>query len=118
MKTLFAALLFLLAAPAFAQHSVTLTWTKSPDSTTQNPGTVNVYRANAACPASGIGSLTYTNIATGQAPGGSYSDTSVSAGNSYCYYVTAVIGGAESAPSNTFSGVLKPAAPSLTGVVN
>lgn len=123
MKLFKAAIFFLalgaLLGVASAQtHKVTLTWTASADSTASNPGTANVYRATAACPASGTSGATFVKLASGQPAGGPYTDTSVVSGDTYCYYVTAVIGGAESSPSNTFQGVIPLAAPTgLAGVV-
>lgn len=121
MKHLIAVLFFVglcIGAASAASHQVKLTWTASIDSTSANPGTTNVYRATAACPASGIVGVTFAKIASGQPAGGPYTDTSVTSGATYCYYVTAVIGGAESSPSNTFQGVIPLAAPTgLAGVV-
>ncbi len=93
--------LFLMAASAMAQHSVTLKYTASTDSTSTNPGSVTVYRAAANCPASGIGNLTYIKVTTSAPAGGPYNDTTVTAGTTYCYYLTAVISGQESGPSST-----------------
>lgn len=76
-------------------HSNSLTWTASP-----TPGTtVNLYRANAACstnPTFGAA------IQTGLPAGGPATDptTPVAGVNNWCYYVTAVLNGAESVPSN------------------
>ena len=110
--------LFASSAIAQGQHSATLTWTASSDSTTTTPGTVTVYRATAACPASGIGTLTYTPLTTTAPAGGPYVDTAVTVGTTYCYYVTATIGGSTSGPSNTFQAKI-PASPptALTGTV-
>lgn len=98
---------------AFGQsgHFVNLIWSASSDSTAANPGTVTVYRASGACPATGIGSLSYTALTTTAPAGGPYSDTSVTVGT-WCYYVTATIGGATSGPSNTVQAVILPLAPS------
>lgn len=119
MKRIAALLLIFASIPAMAaSHSVALTWTASTDSTTATPGTVNVYRATGACPTSGIGTLSYTALATGQAPAGTYTDSTVTVGT-YCYYVTATIGGVASGPSSTFLAGIGPAAPAtLTGVVH
>jgi hypothetical protein len=113
MKMLLLLALFL-TIPTFAhaQHQVTLNWVASTDSTAATPGTVTVYRAAAACPASGIGTLTYTALSTTAPAGGPYTDTAVTSGSTYCYYVTATIGGATSGPSNTVSGTIPVGAPS------
>jgi hypothetical protein len=121
MKRYLALLILAFAAVAHGQaHQVTLTWTASASSTPANPGTVMVWRATGNCPASGIGTLSYTAIAGSQPPAGSYVDTTVSSGTTYCYYVVAVIGGATSLPSDTFQGVIPAAVvapPVLSGVV-
>lgn len=120
MKRIFWIALFAASLHAQAQtsHQVTLRWTASPDSTTATPGTVTVYRATAACPSSGIGTLTYSKLTAAALAGGPYVDTAVTSGITYCYYVTATIGGLESNPSNTFQGQIPVAAPTtLTGTV-
>lgn len=108
MKTL--ALFAIFSAALFAQsnHSATLTW-----SDTTNPAgtTYNVYRATGACAAG----LTFTDIAPGVAVK-TYVDSTVTPGV-YCYQVTAVLNGVESAPSNQAGAPVPPNAPSLTVVV-
>lgn len=119
MKTLISFLAaFLLTVPAFAQavkatttgHQVTLTWTASGDSTTTTPGTVSVYRANEACPAT-VTTTGFSAITTSAAAGGPYTDSTVTAGT-WCYFVTATIGSATSGPSNAVQVVILPLAPS------
>ena len=83
-------------------HNVTLNWTPSTDT----GGTVNVYRALAACSTN----PTFTQLKTGVAAAGPFIDTGVAVGN-FCYRVTAVVGGAESAPSNTASATVLPQSP-------
>jgi hypothetical protein len=106
MKRSLFILILLLAAPAFGQHSVTLNWIASPDSTTAAPGTITVYRASAACPASGIGALSYTKLTSTAPAGGPYTDLAVTAGTTYCYYIVAVIGSATAPPSNALGGTI------------
>jgi hypothetical protein len=98
--------LSLSAHAASAQHSVTLNWIASADSTTTTPGTVSVFRATGTCPASGIGTLTYTTLTSTAPAGGPYTDTAVTVGSAYCYYITATIGSATSGPSNTVGAVI------------
>lgn len=97
MKKLF--FLLLLASPLMAQaqtsHKVTATWTNSADT----PNT-NVYRAPGSCaatvPASvpaGATLLTATPVTSG-----TYVDSTVSAGATYCYYVASTLNGSISAP--------------------
>lgn len=86
------------AVVATTYHRVNLSWQD-----TENPvgTTYNVYKAYGLCQANypfsieatGVGTLTYSEIVT----------------NTYnhCYYVTAVVNGVESAPSNTVSAVTK-----------
>lgn len=97
-------LLFLLAAPLFAQttHSVVLNWND-----TANPAgtTYNVYRATGLC----SGSPAFSKIATAVAAK-TYTDGTPTPGN-YCYQVTATLNGAESAPSNTANPTVLPFAP-------
>jgi hypothetical protein len=91
------------AAIAQSSHSVTLTWTASPDG-----GTVNVYRAPGACSTSAA----FTKITTGVVAAGPYVDNGIAVGN-YCYQVTAVVGGAESVPSNQAPASVLPSAPTV-----
>lgn len=107
MKTLLRILgvtvLLALMVASCQAHTATITWTNSPDT----PNT-NVYRLSGACPATltGFTLLTPTPVATG-----TYTDATITPG-AYCYYVTAVVGGAESAPSPTASATVLPASPS------
>ena len=118
MKRLILLALLLLASSAFAQtsHTATLTYTKSSDSTTANPGTVSVYRAVGVCPASGLGTLTFTMLTSTASPGGTYTDNLPGPGT-YCYYLTATISSATSGPSNTGGGSANPFPPVLGTVV-
>jgi hypothetical protein len=103
-----------------ATPSVTLSWTPSTNATTTTPGTANVYRLTGTCPASVTTVTSFTQLATSQPDGGPYTDSSVALGSTYCYVVTAVIGGVESVPSNTFQAVMsaQPAPPTgLKGTV-
>jgi hypothetical protein len=83
-------------------HSVTLRWTASRSGNT----TVNIYRETGACPPSATSTNGFTRIASNYVSGGPFVDSSVVAGNTYCYVVTAVAGGAESLPSNPFQAVV------------
>lgn len=95
----------MLCPAAHAQaHSVSLAWTASTDG-----GTVNVYRIPGSCPSStttGNG----TKLTAAPVAGTTYVDSTVLVG-SYCYYVTAVLSGAESVPSNLVPAVILPSAP-------
>lgn len=106
------------ATASYAQttYSVTLNWAASTSSTPAAPGTVTVYRATGTCPASGLGTLTYTALTTTAPDAGPYTDATVASGSTYCYYAEAVIGGASSAPSNTFSAVIPAAVAPITGL--
>lgn len=99
-------LLAVSAALATAQttHNATLTWTD-----TLNPSgtTYNVYRATGLC----SGTPSFAKLATGIAPK-TYVDATVTTGN-YCYEVTAVLNGIESAASNTAAAAV-PAFPPAT----
>ena len=97
MKVLVTAVLLtlMLAVGALAQavtHNAKLIWVD-----TQNPTgtTYSIYRATGLC----SGTPVFSKLATGVAVL-TYTDTTVTPGN-YCYQVTAVAGGVESAPSNS-----------------
>ena len=86
-------------------HSAVLSWAAPSDATSTS--TYNIYSTPNACPSSGLGTLTWTKIASGLAAL-TYTDTTVTVGNSYCYYATQVQGGIESAPGATAGGSLRP----------
>lgn len=92
-------------------HSVALAWTASSDAAANPTLTYNVYRLVRVCPS---GTPTgFTQVGTASAT--TYSDTAVSVGNTYCYYVTAQLNALQSVPSNTASAVILPAAPTALG---
>jgi hypothetical protein len=127
-KTFLFFLLFVaLVVPAKAQsHTVTLTWVKSADTVTG----YNVYRLNAACPATAPATVTaalaagFTKITAATVGGSPYTDTGLAAG-AYCYFATSVAGTVEGVPSVVavetapFSGpvVILPAAPTNVSAV-
>jgi fibronectin type 3 domain-containing protein len=84
----------LLTSPADAQqYAVKLSWTASSDASANPSLTYNVYRASSCA-----GHFALINSAPVTAT--SYVDPSSAAGAAYCYQVTAVLAGLESAPSN------------------
>jgi hypothetical protein len=101
MKKLFGlvAVMLMACVPAMAQtHTISLSWVAS---TTAGVATYNVYRAPCTgtisagvCSAEG----TFAKIGNVAAPIVTYSDSTVAAGSSYSYYVTAVC------PVNNCSG--------------
>jgi hypothetical protein len=100
----FLAILILFCSGDAQAHTVSLTWTASTD----GGASYNVYRLSGACPTagtSGFSKLTATPVTAT-----SYTDSTVTPGT-YCYYATAVLGGAESVPSNLASAVILPGAP-------
>lgn len=102
------------AATLFGQagggHTAQLTWSESADG-----GTVNIYRAAAAC---STNPASFTQIKTGVAAAGPYTDSTIAVG-SWCYYVTAVVGGAESGASNKITLTVLPQPPTgLAGTAN
>jgi hypothetical protein len=102
------AAILILATPAHAQHTATVTWTNSPDT----PQT-NIYRNAGACPTTaptGFAKLNATPVTTG-----SFSDSTPVVGLS-CYYVTAFANGLDSAPSALVQVSLPPAPPSAPQV--
>jgi hypothetical protein len=98
-------LALVLAAPARAQHSASLSWTASSDAAANPTLGYNVYRLAGACPASGTAG--FTKLTATPLKTTTFSDTTVSLGT-FCYYVTATLNGAESVPSNTASAVILP----------
>ncbi len=108
MKThaalLLTAAFLILALPAQAQHTATLTWTNSVDT----PQT-NIYRNAGQCPSSAPSGFTKLNTTTVTA--GTFTDSAPLIGLS-CYYVTAVANGLESVPSALVQVSLPPAPPS------
>ena len=79
---------------------VNLAWTAS-----ATPGsTVNVYRC------AGVSCTAFSKLTTGVAAAGPYVDTTATAG-AYSYYVTAVVSGVESVPSNTATVTIAPLPP-------
>jgi hypothetical protein len=97
--------LFMFGGSAQAQsHSVSLMWTASVDT----GASYNIYRLSGVCPVSGTAG--FTKISATPVSGTTFSDAALSAG-AYCYYVTAVLSGAESLPSNLAAAVILPGAP-------
>lgn len=96
------ALALILAQTALSQttHSVALAWTEATSGVT-----FNVYRA-AASSCSGMSIINLSPVTVTN-----YTDTNVSGGGTYSYYVTAVGTGGESAPSSCVT-VQIPTAPS------
>lgn len=91
---MFLILFFILASLSYAQtdtHAATLTWQ---DSRNPTGTTYNVYRADGLC----SGTPSWSKIASA-VTAKTYEDTTVQPGN-YCYTVTAVLNGMESAQSN------------------
>jgi hypothetical protein len=100
------------STPPPTSHSATVTWTPS---TSAGVTSVNVYRALCTGTVSGntcstdTGSLTFAKIAAVPVPTATYVDTTVIAGTSYVYYLTAVCSGCtptESVPGNHFTGTI------------
>jgi len=101
--TLVALSLALLAPPAHAQHTATLTWTNSVDT----PQT-NIYRGAGQCPTGAPAGFTKLNSTA--ITSGAFTDSTPLIGLS-CYYVTATANGLESAPSPLVQVSLPPAPP-------
>src|SRR5882757_2876500 len=87
-------------------HSVVLVW-GAPDDVTA-VSTYNIYRTQAACPASGLDALAFTKINTTPITALTFMDSSVQVGKAYCYYGTQVQNASESIPSNTAGGIVTP----------
>jgi chitinase len=97
----------ILINPVMAQgHTATLTITPASDAVSGTTG-YNIYRTPNACPVTGIGSLTWTKLTTTPITATTYTDSTLTPGT-WCYYVTANLGGVESVPSITAGGTAKP----------
>lgn len=97
IKSLSAAfvLFALWATPAMAQHTVALSWAASATS----GATYNVYRQQAC-------SGNFAKLNASAVTANSYTDSAVAGGETYCYQVTAVSGGLESAPTSSASATI------------
>jgi len=98
--------------PPASSYQVALSWTAPASCTAATPCTYNVYRV-AGTVTIGAGTTGATLVGTTAAQVVTYTDATVAAGNTYSYAVETVQGGANSAPSNTFtiSIPLTPSAP-------
>jgi len=122
MKQLFAIALALFAGTVFAQapaatsFTANLTWTLPATCTAAAPCTVNLYRWDGACPATGQPTTTSTNFVGTVAQATAYADTTVVSGSTYCYAAETVQGAAHSGPSNLFTlAIPGVGAPTLSG---
>jgi len=100
--------LFLFAGFAFGQqtHSATPTWTD-----TANPSgtTYNAWRASGTCPSPGPTTTPpsgFTQLNAAAITAMTYTDTTVAAGATYCYVLTAVTSAGQSVPSGTGQGTI------------
>ena len=103
-------LIVVIACPMFSQaltHAATLTWT---DPNNPTGTSYNIHRAPGLC----SGSPVFATLATA-VTGLTYTDGTVTPGN-YCYAVTAVAGGVESAMSNAAQAPVPSFAPVALGV--
>lgn len=104
-------LIFLLAVPALAAHSVALSCTL-PSDWTVNSG-INFYRGSTA------GGQTTTPINAAPATTCALTDSNVQAGQTYYYTAIQVVGALQSGPSSEAKATVVPYPPSgLTAVAN
>lgn len=96
-------------------HSTTLTWSAPADVVAGS--TYDVLRANAVCPVSGLGTLTFTKVNASAIVGLTFTDGTIGVGN-WCYYVTQSQNGATSLPSNTTGGQARPNTVTVQIVIN
>jgi hypothetical protein len=97
-----------LSEPPTTSHKAVLAWTAPPDATSSS--TYAVYRAMGNCQGTGLGTLTWHQIATTSQL--TYTDNSLPPG-AWCYYVVQQRDGGQSGPSIVFGGIAKPAAITL-----
>lgn len=118
MKSLLRSLVlfaFCFALKAQATHSATLTWT---DTVNPTGTTYNAWRLTGTCPSPGPSSTPpsgFTQINSAAITAMTYVDTTVAAGQTYCYVVTAVGTSGQSNPSNT-AGATVPGAFPVSGL--
>jgi len=96
-------------------HSAVITWTTPADAVSGSA--YNVYRASGACPASGLGSLTFGAVNASPVSALTYTDSTVTVGT-YCFYVTQVQNGTESLPSILAGGQVRPNVVTITVTLN
>lgn len=82
------------ACPAGVAHCVELTW----DYSNAPLSAFNIYRTNGTCAAAPA--PPWTLLSSGNIGILTFQDNNVTAGATYCWYVTATQGGVESGPSN------------------
>jgi len=114
-----AALSFLAIGWCSAQSSPSVSLTINSNA----PGTATILRSTGNCPATGVpaSGTTLSNsvsvTASGSTNAGTYTDSTVAAGNSYCYWATLQASGGGSGVSNTFLGSIGVTV-TLSGKVN
>ena len=96
-------------------HQAVLTWTAASD--VVSTSSYNVYRTNAVCPVSGLGTLAFTKLNGSAVFALTYTDPTISVGN-WCYYITQVQASIESGPSNTAGGQARPNTVTIQIVIN
>ena len=89
------------ATPVLSQRAVRITWQASSDAAANPSLAYNVYRASSCA-----GQFSKLNAAGVSIT--TYLDTTVGAGAAYCYQVTAMLNGRESAPSNQVVAAIPP----------
>lgn len=123
MKKILPLVLLTVSIPLWAatNHTASVSFTASADSSTTVPGNTQIYWAQGACPTNGgVTGITWTEATGVGLPSYTAANPFViglpSAGT-YCVYVTATIGGAVSNPSNTAGGTAAPFPPTAVTVV-
>lgn len=119
MKRFVLSILLALSAPAIAANQATITWDNNAaaiaEMKTGNITAANIYRAQAACPATGVpaaGSKVGSVVADQLKPSQSFTDTaSLLDGQTYCWWATFAGPGGEGSVSNTGSKTFPFAAP-------
>lgn len=96
-------------------HSAVFTWTAPADAVATS--TYDLFRANAVCPTSGLGTLTFTKVNATAIVGLTYTDGTIGVGN-WCYYMQQNQNGATSQPSNTSGGQARPNTVTIQLVLN
>lgn len=96
-------------------HSAVFTWVAPADVVATS--SYDLFRTNAVCPVTGLGTLTFTKVNTAAITGLTYTDATITVGN-WCYYMQQNQNGATSVPSNTTGGQARPNTVTIQLVIN
>jgi len=99
-----AALSFAQSPPVATSYAVVISGTLPSVCTAAAPCTFGVSRASGAC----TGSQTFTYLGSGVSQAGTYTDSSVVPGTTYCYFAQTIQGTVNSIPSSNVQVIVPP----------